>query len=174
MPFNRLQATLALILIGLVVCAGARPRAGRALAQLDDNPLEPVPGNLRVPLLNRLEEAVTYLSAPELGKFYDIMPDECRKGLSKDEWLAQAHVEAPGQLSGLAVEEVRKVDPYDGTPHAREGQWWRIDGCAEYKKGSETLRVVATFIVVWRSKEWRVCSLGRRVGEGGSEETCSK
>lgn len=177
MAVKRLIAPAALTLFAAVLVAAARPQAGQGVGKLYDNPLEPVPGALRVPLLERLSQEVDYLNASDFGKLYDIMPEECRHGLTKEKWLAEARRVAPGKLLSFSVEEVVDYEgknPYKDSPAADGEHWWAVKGCAEYGKDSATIKTEAAIFAVRRGGEWLVCGLGRAVAADGSDKPCAK
>jgi hypothetical protein len=134
----------------------------RTKAQVEgDNPLEPIPGDRRVRLLERLSESFGYLSARELDKFYDLMPVECRDGMHKDEWVAKTPVDVSKELLEFSILEVRK----DST-RSTEGELWVVSGCLKYQKGAKVVKSKAAYRVVWSSNEWFVCGLKKEAKKG--------
>jgi hypothetical protein len=155
---------LALIIL-ILALGGALPQAK---AQIEgDNPLEIIPSERRVRLLQRLSEAFDYLSAHELKKFYDLASVECRDRMGKEARDRKAPVNASDTLLEFSIEKVRK-----DSVHSTAGEQWIVSGCLKYQNGSKNLKSEATYYIAWRNNEWFVCGF-KKESKKGVEVPCS-
>jgi hypothetical protein len=130
---------------------------GKSL-QIKGEALEQVPLEKRARLLERLGRYLDSLRKEEFSNIYQLIPDGCRHGLSKDQWQKQVRYESPGRIEGLIVSEVYQGE-YEA-PEILQGEKWIVKGCAIYRRGKESTSFQASYSLLLLNAEWYVCRSG--------------
>lgn len=138
-----------------------------AFVKSEEDAFNQVAAERRARLADRLGLYIESLSKGEFGGIYDLMPDACRRGLGKDEWLKHLRHESPGRIRQFVVEEVYAGD--HAAPESLGGEQWIAGGCATYLDGNKTARYKAAVHVVWLNGDWYICGSGIAV-EGPDNE----
>jgi hypothetical protein len=140
--------------------------------QIKDKALEQVHSTNRDRLIERLELYIGNIIKGNYSNVYDLMPDGCKYGLRKDEWLKEARYEAPGKLQKFILKNAYKGD-YD-SPEILPGEKWIIRGCGVYKIGSDTMSYDASYSALLMNGEWYICNSGVAVeGKENDYVRCS-
>lgn len=157
-----------LLLAATLPCFSATVvQSDEKLVRVIDGALSQVPARMRARLLERLERYVESIRAGQFANIYDLMPDACRHGLSRVEWIKQVRYEAPGQLNQLVVDEVFRGD-YTA-PKGLKGEKWIVHGCGTYS-GRLSGRYITSYSTVFANDEWYICHSGVPIEPGTSDQ----
>jgi hypothetical protein len=128
------------------------------ILQVKDKALDQIPADNRARLVERLELYIRSSIKGELSGIYDLMPDGCKYGLRKDEWLKEARYEGPGQLQKFILKDAYNGE-YD-SPEILPGEKWIIRGCRIYKVGNDSISYDASYSALMVNGEWYICRSG--------------
>lgn len=149
-------AVIFITLLSSVVFVGASSIQSKdGYVRATEDALSSVLPRLRNRLVERLNFYVKNVRQKNFSEIYDLMPEDCRYHLTKDDWLSQAHYEGPGQLQEFLIEEAFVGD--SKPPDVHYGERWVINGCATYKKGKEVISYKAGYAALLLGDEWYIC-----------------
>jgi hypothetical protein len=147
------------IIITTILCVNVIGLSqGNKILQLKDEALEQVPSDNRARLVERLESYIRSQIKGDLNNIYDLMPDGCKNGLRKDEWLKEARYKPVGQLQKVILKNAYTGE-YD-SPEILPGEKWIINGCGVYKVGDESVSYEASYAALLMNGEWYICRSG--------------
>jgi hypothetical protein len=143
------------------------------ILQVKDEALDHVPSANRERLVERLKLYIGSSIKGELSDIYDLMPDGCKHGLRKDEWLKQARYAAPGRLQKFILKDAYTGD-YD-SPEILPGEKWIIKGCGIYATKNGVVGYETSYSTLLMNGEWYICNTGNAV-EGNDNDyiVCSE
>jgi hypothetical protein len=166
MPVNReinnMRKRLAPLLVSVITLILAINPIGLSqdgkFLQVQNKALEQIPSDNRARLIERLELYIRSLIRGELGDAYELMPDGCKHGLRKEEWLKEASYKPPGPLQRFILKDAYTGD-YD-SPEILPAEKWIIRGCGIYKVGGEPVSYAVSYSTMLMNGEWYICWSG--------------
>jgi hypothetical protein len=143
------------------------PAPTQEILKVEDGALDQVSQSLRARLLARLKLYLESMAKDDLGTVFDLLPEGCRYGLSKDEWLKQVHIDSPGRIQQFTVEDVYKGDYTSGGK--LNGEKWNVKGCGTYRKGNQSVNYKVSVGALLSDGEWYFCYIGELI-EGAENQ----
>lgn len=144
-----------------------------SVLQIKEEALDQIPSANRVRLVERLELYIESLIKHDFSNAYDLLPDGCKHGLRKEDWLKEVRYESPGQLQKFILKDAYTGD-YD-SPEILPGEKWIITGCGVYRVGNESISYKSHYSAMLMNGEWFICRSGVAIeGEKKDYVRCSE